>query len=44
MEAADHPHADHPGYLVDNGISWEFFGMDDQYPVLAGYQFFPVSS
>lgn len=44
MEAEDHPHADHPGYLQDNGLNWEYFGFDPDFPVLAGYNYFPVSS
>jgi hypothetical protein len=44
MESEDHPHADHPGYLQDNGLTWEYFGLDPDFPVLAGYNYWPVSS
>jgi hypothetical protein len=44
MESEDHPHADHPGYLRDNGLRWEFFGLDPDFPWLAGYTHFAVSS
>ncbi len=40
MESSDHPHADHAGFLADNGIPWEFFGYDPEFPVLAGYAHF----